>query len=215
MDDDDEVGELLEKGSTDELVALLEQNQSLLTTVNEDGRTVLQVAIQWGNSSMVDVLLHRLSHQLSLNHADSAGWTALHQAASLGWDVNNLLQAGADPNITTTIQGTTALHYASSKGHERTLQQLLNAPQCRLIADQRGQTAIHRAAILGRTECVRRLLEVFPSSVNDCDADGNTPLHLAAEEGHPTTVRCLLECGADPNILNLESKRPAIDDFQG
>ena len=37
---------------------------------------------------------------------------------------------------------------------------------------------------------------------------GNTPLHLAAINGHAATCKVLLEYGADRSVLNKEGKKP-------
>jgi len=41
------------------------------------------------------------------------------------------------------------------------------------------------------------------------DANGRTPLHLAARSGNPETVRALLEAGADPGARAEGGKLPA------
>lgn len=45
--------------------------------------------------------------------------------------------------------------------------------------------------------------------LNDRDAVGNTPLHLAAAQGQLKTVRLLVGLGADEKIVNVAGWRPA------
>ena len=40
------------------------------------------------------------------------------------------------------------------------------------------------------------------------DGEGNTPLHLAADEGHKKVFDELKRAGADPDIVNKEGKKP-------
>ena len=46
----------------------------------------------------------------------------------------------------------------------------------------------------------------FTVDVNDQDALGRTPLHLAAEGGHASVLKCLLLHGADPDIVDDASE---------
>lgn len=45
--------------------------------------------------------------------------------------------------------------------------------------------------------------------INERDKDGNTPLHLAAHEGHELIVIRLLEAGASHKAKNLQGQKPA------
>ena len=40
------------------------------------------------------------------------------------------------------------------------------------------------------------------------DNDGNTALHLAAENNHPAVIRLLLDAGADSSIRNVAGGAP-------
>jgi len=55
---------------------------------------------------------------------------------------------------------------------------------------------LHNAAVLGDTKAVRELLQGADREyLNERDEDGNTPLHLAAMEGHLPVVKALLNKG--------------------
>lgn len=71
--------------------------------------------------------------------------------------------------------------------------------------------ALVEAAGEGRTAHVRMLLQelrLSPNSAGAEDASGNSPLHLAASNGHAAIVSQLLRHGADANFLNHEGLRP-------
>jgi ankyrin repeat protein len=59
-----------------------------------------------------------------------------------------------------------------------------------------GLTALHYAAIYGRTDVVAILLEAG-ADIDAPDPHGWTALHMAADSGHIDVVRLLIEEGAD------------------
>ncbi len=71
----------------------------------------------------------------------------------------------------------------------------------------RGWTPIKFAAQLGQERCVEFLIQngelMEPSKQND-----DSPLHIAAAQGHSKVVCLLLEAGCNPNGLNLRSESP-------
>ncbi len=60
---------------------------------------------------------------------------------------------------------------------------------------------VHEAALFGRVERLRQLLDDEPGSANAWSPDGFTALHLAIFGESEEAVRLLLERGADPNAL--------------
>ncbi|KAJ8936619.1 hypothetical protein NQ314_012234 [Rhamnusium bicolor] len=72
-----------------------------------------------------------------------------------------------------------------------------------------GMSPIHLAADLGRSECLKILLEAKGRNVNaKTKGREQTPLHLAAEKGYAECVEILLEKGADPDVRNHMSQTP-------
>jgi urea transporter len=65
-------------------------------------------------------------------------------------------------------------------------------------------------AAAGKVKELKRLLS-FGASVEACDYDGRTALHLASAEFHTDVVRLLLERGADVNALDYFGGTPLED----
>ncbi|CAM9882156.1 unnamed protein product [Scytosiphon promiscuus] len=79
--------------------------------------------------------------------------------------------------------------------------------------DARGYTALHLAAMHGRPEIARLLLEAGASTefvVAAGENEGLTPLRLAAERGHLSTVRVLLDAGADTGAEDLVDRATCL-----
>ncbi|KAI9888340.1 MAG: hypothetical protein M1814_000571 [Vezdaea aestivalis] len=80
-----------------------------------------------------------------------------------------------------------------------------------------GQTPLHVAANVGDVGLIRILLEESTLGVvetqdiiNAFDNESDTPLSIAAYQGHEDVVRCLIELGADVNVRH-ENGLSALD----
>jgi ankyrin repeat protein len=79
------------------------------------------------------------------------------------------------------------------------------------MRDGDGDTILHCAAVAGRLEVARLLLELN-AEVNSRNNEGSTPLHRASagyEEGNPDVVRLLLDHGANSQARNLRGEIPS------
>lgn len=162
--------------SDEELFASIAECPEVLTERNKDGRTILQQLIAFKRVSLVERLATSTDWKLNIPNADEAGWTALHQVASLGQSSLLPIVVGAGVN-SRTRGGQSALHYAASKGHTALVERLVQVHGVDVKStDNLGQTALHRAAGLGRTEIVTLLLSREPSIINYRDSEGNTAL---------------------------------------
>lgn len=72
-----------------------------------------------------------------------------------------------------------------------------------------GYNVVHQAAKLGFDRFLEKCHDQLkPELLNIQSTMGHTPLHLAALEGHDSTLELLLEAGAEPNIVNNQNKYP-------
>ncbi|XP_064473089.1 leucine-rich repeat serine/threonine-protein kinase 1-like isoform X2 [Ornithodoros turicata] len=100
------------------------------------------------------------------------------------------------------------LHQAALWGNAELLEDLLNGDQVEFInvADMFGRTALHDAATNRDETCARVLLQTGANPNVACGsrAHAKTPLHVAAELGNVSTVKLLLDYGADVTARDAE-----------
>jgi ankyrin repeat protein len=69
---------------------------------------------------------------------------------------------------------------------------------------------IHNAVKAGDEKAVRAILAARPAALEERDADGETPLFIAAYEGRETIVAVLLDAGANPVAKTAKGSTPFI-----
>ncbi|XP_078600324.1 E3 ubiquitin-protein ligase HACE1-like isoform X2 [Branchiostoma floridae x Branchiostoma japonicum] len=117
------------------------------------------------------------------------------------------------------MTGCTALHLAARNGQKKCLAKLLEYNADVNIRNNEGLTTIHWLAVNGRTELLHDLLQHVrengdveggdrKQNVDVEDAQGQTALHVACQNGHKSTVLCLLDNGADINRPNVTGATP-------
>jgi ankyrin repeat protein len=131
-----------------------------------------------------------------LEATDDNGATAVLEALYYGQPgaLDLLLEQGSALNI----------FEAAALGRAGRLRELLDCDGARVLAvSASGHTALHLAALYGRTDAVRLLLErgADPNAPTTTGRQA-TPLHCAALRGHLAAVRLLLAGGADVNVAD-------------
>jgi ankyrin repeat protein len=183
-----------EQCSLPELKSFVEQHPDDLNAPDAAGATLLHVVAQdTEHPEKVAYLLSRSGVEIDAQQAD--GTTPLYRAALTGNlpAVELLLRAGADPGSCNSDNRWTVLMVAVAQDHPEIVRRLLAQPGIDVNArDERGRTALHLAAELGRGAIASLLVEHSGSDLNAKDERGMTPLAAAAFSGDAEITAILL-----------------------
>ncbi|TKY49458.1 Ankyrin repeat-containing protein [Spatholobus suberectus] len=160
------------------------------------GKSPLVVAILKQDQDILWILLMKKKEWVHLR--DNEGKTALHYAASIGYlnGVEYLLGSCISCSMERDNDGFFPLHLASAGGHVEVVSKLLeHCLDPKEILDYYGRNIVHIAAQMGKFNVVRYILQDanygLVDMINDKDANGNTPLHLATSYCRPKIVHAL------------------------
>uniref|UniRef100_A0A8C9UWT2 Caskin-2 n=1 Tax=Scleropages formosus TaxID=113540 RepID=A0A8C9UWT2_SCLFO len=154
-----------------------------------------------------DLLSLLLEAQATVDIKDSNGMRPLHYAAWQGKadSVLMLLRAGASVNGASQ-DGQTPLHLAAQYGHYEVSEMLLQHQSNPCLVNKAKKTPLDLACEFGRLKVAQLLLNsnMVAALLEGERKDGpdpptNTPLHLAARNGHKDIIRMLLKAGMDIN----------------
>ncbi|EGZ74506.1 ankyrin, partial [Neurospora tetrasperma FGSC 2509] len=154
-----------------------------------------------------------IAKHADVNLVDSSKRSALHHAAEIGSEdlVRLLLEERADPSLESN-SGQIALDYASLYGHDgntSVVELLLDNGVDINAVDQYKNTALHFAAFGDRVNMAKLL--VMRNARLDCpDNGGFTPLMDAARTGSLSSMKVLIDAGANLEALN-DSGLSALD----
>ncbi|KAI1896669.1 hypothetical protein AGOR_G00097140 [Albula goreensis] len=203
-------GDLL---SAQKLLAKVKANRSKLLgstkrlNVNyqdSDGFSALHHAALTGTTDLIALLLEA---QATVDIKDSNGMRPLHYAAWQGKadSVLMLLRAGAAVNGASQ-DGQIPLHLAAQYGHYEVSEMLLQHQSNPCLINKAKKTPLDLACEFGRLKVAQLLLSsnmivalLEGERREGSDSGFNTPLHLAARNGHKDIIRLLLKAGIDIN----------------
>ncbi|PWA53342.1 Ankyrin repeat-containing protein [Artemisia annua] len=144
------------------------------------GKSLVNAAIRRKSTVMLQEILRQIPAQIHM--IDEENQTPLFYAVSTGFleGLNCLLD---EFNIDTSQMDSTGFY-------ARLMQ---NLPDAGRFVNRKGQNILHIAAIFGKDNVVRFILQTpdLEALINEMDDDGNTPLHLATINWHPKVVSCL------------------------
>jgi ankyrin repeat protein len=153
-------------------------------------------AVVEGDVAQVRAGIHHHPEWVRATDVGNYNRTALHKAAGHGHQqmAEFLLSEGANINARDKL-GYTPLMFAIH-GRKSEVAVWLVEKGARIdVKENNGYTALHNAAFAGLPDVVMALIQ--HGAELDAKAGRETPLHLAAQEGHVQVARILLENGAD------------------
>ncbi|XP_048869211.1 caskin-2-like isoform X5 [Brienomyrus brachyistius] len=199
--------------SAQKLVAKVKANRSKLLgstkrlNVNyqdSDGFSALHHAALTGTIDLMSLLLEA---QATVDIKDSNGMRPLHYAAWQGKadSVLMLLRSGASVNGA-SLDGQIPLHLAAQYGHYEVSEMLLQHQSNSCLVNKVKKTPLDLACEFGRLKVTQLLLNsnmigalLEGERKDGSESSANTPLHLAARNGHKDIIRMLLKAGIDIN----------------
>ena len=176
-------------GGLDQVKRIYEADPSKLDSLNREGKSAFQMAIEERRRDVAGFLLDQGADLAVWKHSDGS---PLDYCVDRGDTqlVALLLEHGI-PSAKPGVHRGGPLHVAARKGDAEIIDLLLKHGYDANLQEARGNTALHLAARKGCETCVENLLAggADPTTWN---AKGDTPLALAKKEGHKK-VRTLLK----------------------
>ncbi len=171
-----------------------------VNATNELGVAPLALSCINGSARMVEKLLERGAN---VNHTLPTGVTPLMTCARSGNvdAVRHLLAHGAHVNVQETLQGQTALMWASAEKHPDVVATLIAAGADVQSRSSDGFTPLLFTAQQGDLESARLLLDAGVD-IDEVSGDGSAALLVATESGHANMVQFLLNAGANVNATS-------------
>ncbi|PSN42764.1 hypothetical protein C0J52_10668 [Blattella germanica] len=185
---------------------LLEKGADVALQDGDDGWTPLHYAAWNGHHLVCAILLAK--DNTDVNASDSDQCTPLLMASRNGHlEIVKLLLEKVTDAAQPNKWGETPLHMAAWNGHDLV---------CAILGDRsdlNGRnknlwTPLHCASFEGHIEVVKALIQKGADATLE-DQEGDTPLHLAARNGHDLVCARLMECqGVDFNARNRHLRTP-------
>ncbi|XP_037033284.1 putative ankyrin repeat protein RF_0381 isoform X1 [Bradysia coprophila] len=189
---------------------LLIQNGAQVNAQNNDGLSILAIAIIAADSERYNCVEFLLNNGADPNLAKEMTFVPLYFAVQNGNAkiVELLIQKGANVNFRDEDQ-LAPLHFASIKGGTREIIELLvNNGADVNHSSKHGATAL-LVAISERNTVVANALIAIGADVNRAEYKyGQLPLHLAAQHGITSTIRLLIEKGANLQGTDNDNNTP-------
>uniref|UniRef100_UPI0037E964DE ankyrin repeat and death domain-containing protein 1B n=1 Tax=Semicossyphus pulcher TaxID=241346 RepID=UPI0037E964DE len=173
---------------------------------NVHNRTALHYAAAGRNKEAVQLLLQR---RVKVDQRDKYGVAPIHLAAWFGsLEILKLLvQAGAEQK-TENEEGLNIMHCAATHNHTEIVEYIVNDLQMRELdkEDQSGHRAFALAAEHGCVEMLEMLMDPYNMATMKPNKRGDTPLHLAARNGHLEAVQLLLQSFDTRDEVNVDGE---------
>ncbi|MEN5232404.1 ankyrin repeat domain-containing protein [Sphingobacterium faecium] len=187
----------IESGNSRDLDLLLTNNPDLILEETSHGISPLLLACYFHKPQIIRVLLQ---HNQGLN---------IHEAVAAG--LNNYIEAMINqlPSVVDEISthGYSALALATHFNKEDTVRILLTHKADPDIPTQNEESLYPlQIALLNKNNAISKLIIEAGANVNSMPSNGQTALHLAAQQGNIELIVLLLENGARIELKNVNNK---------
>ncbi|XP_043816335.1 putative ankyrin repeat protein RF_0381 isoform X2 [Manihot esculenta] len=191
------------EGQTEVCKFLVEDLKLDVDTKDEDGDTPLLHAARQGHAVTAKFLIE---HGADPSIPSDLGATALHHSAGIGNIelTTYLLSKGVE--VDSESDAGTPLIWAAGHAQPDALKVLLEHHANPNAETEDNITPVLSAVAAGSLACIESLVQAG-ADVNVV-AGGATPLHIAADNGSPEILNCLLKVGADPNVADEDGQKP-------
>jgi len=176
-----------------DVVHELLSRKALVNAVDEKNRTALIVALEAGNESVAQHLLHCITIEVNAIAKRPLGQAALHIALrkQLSLIVEMLLDNAADPNLVEVASGHAPILLAAEYSGPECIHLLVRAGADLAVRDSLQRAPVEVAADLGREELAALLRAM--------------DVHQAVRYGDVTGIRMALQYGVSPNCFELDT----------
>ncbi|XP_068628498.1 histone-lysine N-methyltransferase EHMT2 isoform X2 [Battus philenor] len=162
------------------------------------------------DEDLLKVIRYLLAAGCDVNLPGPEGMTALHTAAQLGGVTacKILLEEGHASVDARDHGGWTPLVWAAENSHPDVVSVLLEHGADAAATDNEGNGVVHWCALHGDARSLRLLLNAAPHAHAALNAHADSPLHVAARQGHYACVVILLARGARTDVENSAGELP-------
>jgi len=131
----------------------------------------------------------------------------IYHASGHGWlhIVKYLIKSGCDINARTG-RGETSLHVAARHGHDQIIKYLIKHGCNPNLISISYETPLHIAACYSSVNVVKYLLAIPDINIDALDTDNGTALINAAMCGIIEIVKCLLDYGANKELVDIHGR---------
>ena len=180
---------------------------------NSSGQTPLHKAVLNDHTRTVQLLVSKCKANTEVCSDD--GHTPLGLAVSKNnINLTRILIEDYDCSPNAVLwHGKTILQQAFENRQWEVVHHLLNSARVDCsVRDGMGQTVLHISSAHGKNELVRKIMNIptAAGSINSVDKNGDTPLHLAAREGHACIVNVLKSVEGVRMLPNSASLTPLL-----
>ncbi|XP_062240628.1 ankyrin repeat and death domain-containing protein 1B [Platichthys flesus] len=173
---------------------------------NVHNRTALHYAVAGKNKEAVQLLLQR---RVKVDQKDKHGVAPIHLAAWFGsLEILKLLvQAGAEQKVENE-EGLNIMHCAAINNHTEIVEYIVDDLQMKELDkdDLTGHQAFALAAEHGCVDMLQMLMNPYEMASMKPNKRGDTPLHLAARNGHLDATHLLLLSFDTRDEVNMDGE---------